>query len=56
MLGMGVAGTFTGKFPGRYGEVSYRVRDPKQYWLAFAIYYFAGIYFIGYYVYEKYGF
>jgi hypothetical protein len=53
MLAMAVGGTCIGKLPGRFGEVSYRRRDPKQYWSALAGYYLAGIAFIGYYLYQS---
>ena len=48
---MAVFGTCTGKLPGRYGEVTYRAKNPKQYWLTLAGYYLAAIGFIGYYLY-----
>jgi hypothetical protein len=52
MLVIAVAGTCAGKLPGRYGETAYRAKDPKQYWSGLAIYYLAGIGFIGYYFYS----
>jgi hypothetical protein len=52
MFVMAVAGTFAGKLPGRFGEVSYRTKDPKQYWSALAGYYLGGIGFIAYYLYK----
>ena len=51
MFVMAVAGTCTGKLPGRFGDVSYRAKNPKQYWLALAGYYLGGIGFIAYYLY-----
>jgi hypothetical protein len=53
MFVMAVGGTFAGKLPGRFGDASYRTRDPKQYWSALAGYYLAGIAFIGYYLYQS---
>jgi hypothetical protein len=53
---MAVAGTCTGKLPGRFGEVSYRGKNPRQYWSALAGYYLGGIGFIGYYLYKVGGF
>jgi hypothetical protein len=47
-----VAGTCAGKLPGRFGEVAHSAKDPKQYWSALAIYYLAGLGFIGYYLYK----
>jgi hypothetical protein len=52
MLGIAVAGTCTGKLPGRFGDVSYRAKNPKQYWSALAGYYLGGIGFIAYYLYK----
>jgi hypothetical protein len=52
MFVMAVGGTFAGKLPGRFGEVAYRAKDPKQYWSALAVYYLAAIGFIGYYLYK----
>jgi hypothetical protein len=53
---MAVGGTLTGKLPGRFGDVSTRAKDPKQYWSALAGYYLAAIGFIGYYLYQTFGF
>jgi hypothetical protein len=52
MLIMAVVGTCTGRLPGRFGDVSYRTKDPKQYWPTLAAYYLGGIGFIGYYLYK----
>jgi hypothetical protein len=52
MFAMALGGTFAGKLPGRFGEVAYRAKDPKQYWSGLAIYYLAGIGLIGYYLYK----
>jgi ABC-type microcin C transport system permease subunit YejE len=52
MLAMAVIGTCTGKLPGRFGDVSYRTKDPKRYWSALAGYYLRSIGFIGYYLYN----
>jgi hypothetical protein len=52
MFVMAVGGRFAGKLPGRFGDVSYRAKNPKQYWSALAGYYLAGIGFIAYYLYE----
>jgi hypothetical protein len=51
MLAIAVAGTWTGKLPGRFGGASYRAKTPVQYWSALAGYYLTGIGFIGYYLY-----
>jgi hypothetical protein len=56
MFVMAVAGTCTGKLPGRFGDVSYRAKNPKQYWLALAGYYLGGIGFIAYYLYTIHAF
>jgi hypothetical protein len=53
---MAVGGTFAGRLPGRFGDVSSRTKNPKQYWSALAGYYLAAIGFIGYYLYQRYGF
>ena len=53
---MAVAGTCTGKLPGRFGDVSYRAKNPGQYWSALAGYYLGGIGFIGYYLYMVHAF
>jgi hypothetical protein len=55
MFVMAVGGTCAGKLPGRFGEVAFRANNPGQYWSTLAGYYLAGIGFIGYYLYEKYG-
>jgi len=52
MFVMAVAGTCTGKLPGRFGDVSFRAKNPGQYWSALAGYYLGGIGFIGYYLYK----
>jgi hypothetical protein len=52
MLAMAVIGKCMGKLPGRFGDVSYRTKDLKQYWLALAKYYLGSIGFIGYYLYK----
>jgi len=52
MLAMAVAGTCTGKLPGRFGGVGSRAKNPGQYWSALAMYYLGGIGFIAYYLYE----
>jgi len=56
MFVMAVGGTCAGKLPGRFGDVSYRAKDPKQYWSALAGYYLGGIGFIGYYLYAVHAF
>jgi len=53
---MAVGGTLAGKLPGRFGDVSTRAKDPKQYWSALAGYYLASLGFIGYYFYKVHGF
>jgi hypothetical protein len=53
---MAVVGTSTGKLPGRFGDVSSRAKEPKQYWAALAGYYLAAIAFIGYYLYQVHAF
>ena len=37
---------------GTFGYVGSRTKDPGQYWSALAIYYLAGIGFIGFYLYK----
>jgi hypothetical protein len=56
MLVIAVFGTCTGKLPGRFGDVSSRTKNPKQYWPALAGYYLGGIGFIGYYLYSVHAF
>lgn len=56
MSAMAVGGTLAGRLPGRFGDVSSRAKNPKQYWSALAGYYLAAIGFIGYYLYHRYGF
>ena len=53
---MAVFGTLTGKLPGRFGDVSSRAKNLKQYWSALAGYYLAAIGFIGYYLYQVHAF
>ena len=52
MFAMAVGGTLAGKLPGRFGDVSSRVKNPGQYWSALAGYYLAGIGFAAYYLHE----
>jgi hypothetical protein len=47
-----VGGSFAGKLPGRFGEVSSRSKNPGQYWTALAVYYLASLGFLGYYFYS----
>jgi hypothetical protein len=56
MFFIAVAGTFAGKLPGRFGDVSSRAKNPGQYWSALALYYLGAICFFGYYWYEVHGF
>jgi hypothetical protein len=56
MLVIAVGGTCAGKLPGRFGDVSSRANNPKQYWSALAGYYLAANGFIGYYLYEVHAF
>ncbi len=56
MFVMAVAGTCTGKLPGRFGDASSRAKDPKQYWSALVGYYLGAILFIGYYLYKVHAF
>jgi hypothetical protein len=56
MLAMAVYGTHTGKLPGRFGDVSYRTKNPKQYRSALAGYYLFGIGLIGYFLYKIHAF
>lgn len=52
MLAMALGGTLTGKLPGRWGGVGTRDNNPGQYWSGLAIYYLAGLGFLGYYCYK----
>jgi hypothetical protein len=52
MFVFAVGGTCTGKLPGRFGDVSSRAKNPKQYWSALAGYYLGGFGFIAYYLYK----
>jgi hypothetical protein len=52
MFVVAVYATCTGKLPGRFGDVAYRAKDMKRYWSWLAVYYLAGIGFIGWYLYE----
>jgi hypothetical protein len=56
MFVIAVGGTCAGKLPGRFGDVSSRAKNPKQYWSALAGYYLAAIGFIGYYLYQIHAF
>jgi hypothetical protein len=53
---MAVGGTLVGKLPGRFGDVSSRAKNPKQYWSALAGYYLAAIGFFAYYLYQVHAF
>jgi hypothetical protein len=56
MLVFAVGGTLAGKLPGRFGESSSRTKAPSQYWTGLAIYYLAGLGFLGYYFYAVHAF
>lgn len=56
MLAIAVAGTCAGKLPGRFGDATYRTKDPKQYWPALIGYYLFGFGSIGYYLYKIHAF
>ena len=47
-----VASTCTGKTCGRYGIGTSRAKEPTQFWWGVAIYYIAGVCFIGYFLYR----
>ena len=51
ILLLAVAGTCTGEAWARFGQVVYRVKTPKQFWLLVAGYYLGGVGLIGYYLY-----
>lgn len=50
---VGVASTCTGKTSSRYRWV-YRAKEPKDFWWTVAIYYLAGVFFIGCFLYQVY--
>jgi hypothetical protein len=50
----GVVSTCTGKAFARSGGWAYRTKEPIQFWLSVAIYYLAGAWFIGYFLYKVY--
>ncbi len=50
-----VVSTYTGKTYGRYGGWAYRAKEPTQFWWAVVIYYFGGVWFIGFFLYKIYG-
>jgi hypothetical protein len=52
MFVIAVYGTCTGKLRGRFSDVADRAKDPKRYWTWLAIYYLAGVGFIGVFLYE----
>jgi hypothetical protein len=49
-----VVSTYTGKSWGRFGGFVYRAEEPKQFWWLVATYYFVGVWFIAYFLYEVY--
>lgn len=42
----------SGKTFGRYGGWAYREKEPTQFWWTVAIYFLAGVWFIGYFLYR----
>jgi hypothetical protein len=51
-LAAGVISTCTGVSWARYGRVIHRAQEPKEFWWNVAIYYLAGVLFIGYFLYK----
>lgn len=53
---IGVIATFTGEAWGRFGRVTYRTKQPTEFWWEVVLSYLIGIGFIGYFFYKVYGF
>lgn len=49
---LGVVGTCTGEAWGRFGSVTYRAKEPKQFWWLVASHYACGIFLIVYFLYK----